>query len=119
MNYVDTINNLRAIEDIPVVIVNGKGLIFYVNEEFLSVFGWTKGAIMGASLTSIIPKAFHHAHNFGFSQFVSTEKSKILNKPLKLKAIKKDGTVFDAEHFIIAEKIQDQWIIGATIRPLL
>jgi len=37
---------------------------------------------------------------------------------LTLKAINKDGEEFDAEHFIIAQKVDDEWVFGATIKPV-
>ncbi len=88
------------------------------NECFRVVFGWSFDEIVGQPLTAIIPNSFHDAHNLGFSRFAMTEKSRVLNHPLQLKAVTKDGREIDMEHFIIAEQQQGEWMFKATLRPL-
>ena len=104
--------------DLPAIIADEQGLITSVNKNFETVFGWTENEVLGKPLTIIIPKSLHDAHHLGFSRFLMTEKPTLLNKPLKLKSVTKDGKEFDAEHIIIAEKQDSNWIFGATIRPL-
>lgn len=113
-----TIKELMDKNDIPVVIADHNGFITYINKDFEKAFGWSKDEIVGKPLKIIIPKNLHDAHNLGFSRFITTSMSKIMNKPLNLKAVTKDGHEIDSEHFIIAEKENDKWIFGATIRPL-
>jgi hypothetical protein len=47
-----------------------------------------------------------------------TGKSTLLNRPLALQAITREGRVFAAEHLIVAEQRDGQWVFAATIRPL-
>ncbi|WED43290.1 PAS domain S-box protein [Legionella cardiaca] len=103
----------------PVVIANQWGIIIYVNQKFEEVFKWMSAEIIGESLTTIIPPTLHDAHNLGFSRFLATGQSSILDKTIQLKAIDKDGIVFKAEHCIQAEKNEEGvWTFMATIRPL-
>ena len=105
-------------DDIPVVISNSQGFITFINNPFEDIFGWQKDEIIGEPLTRIIPKELHDAHNMGFSRFILTGNASIMNQPMKLKAINKANKVFEAEHFIIAEKQDDgNWLIGSTIEP--
>lgn len=113
-----TIEDVRQTTGVPAVIADHEGLITEVNERFADVFGWSRKEIVGKPLTALIPKDLHDAHNLGFSRFLTTRKPTLLNQPLKLKAVAKDGRVFDAEHFIVAELSSDRWTFGATIRPL-
>lgn len=113
-----TLNNLMRVTDLPVLIAQHQGFIIYVNECFRVVFGWSSDEVIGQPLAAIIPNSFHDAHNLGFSRFAMTEKSKVLNHPLQLKAVTKDGREIEMEHFIIAEQQQGQWMFGATLRPL-
>lgn len=115
MTTVEEIKNRR---DVPVILANHQGFITYINEPFSKVFGWDAQEIIGQTLSIIIPPGLHDAHQLGFSRFLATNKPTLLNQPLRLKAVKKDGTEFEAEHFIIAEQYQGQWIFAATIRPL-
>ncbi|MBI4323100.1 MAG: PAS domain S-box protein [Candidatus Omnitrophica bacterium] len=113
-----TVDELRRETGVPVVIADHQGVILYVNERLERVFGWSASEIVGKPLTILIPTNMHDAHHLGFSRFLTTGKPTLLNQPLKLKAITKEGEVFDAEHCIIAEERQGQWVFGATIRPL-
>lgn len=113
-----TIDQLKSTRDVPVIIANEEGLITYVNEKFTSVFGWASKESMGSPLTLIIPPNLRDAHHMGFSRFMSTGQPTLLNQTLKLKAVNKKGEEFDAEHFIIAEKKDGHWVIGATVKPM-
>ncbi|MDQ6678565.1 MAG: PAS domain-containing protein [Acidobacteriota bacterium] len=104
-------------EDIPVVIVNEQGLFSYVNQAFEQAFGWDRASIIGHTLTMIIPPGFRDAHNLGFSRFLTTAKGSVLNRPLRLQAIAKDGGERNIEMTILAEKQDHEWMFGATLRP--
>lgn len=112
------IDDLKTEESVPVIIANHLGKIMYVNHKFEEIFEWQQAEVIGQPLTVIIPHTLHDAHHLGFSRFLMTEKSKILNQHLKLKAVKKNGEVFSAEHHIQAEKVENHWQFAATIRPI-
>ena len=114
-----TIDQMMQEVDVPAVTVSAQGLISRVNKCFEKVFGWNVQEIVGKPLTAIIPKDLHDAHQLGFSRFLRTGKPTLLNQPLKLKAVTKEGRVFEAEHVITAEQQEGQWVFGATIRPTL
>ncbi len=113
-----TLEDLKKEQAVPVVIANSQGSISFVNKQFEQVLGWSLSEIVGKPLTTIIPSTLHDSHHLGFSRFLTTGQATLLNQPLKLKAVSKDGREFDAEHCIIAEQQQGQWTFGATIRPL-
>lgn len=113
-----TIAELKKEAHLPVVTVDEFGVITFINEAFTNFFGWSQKEIIGRPLTIIIPKNLHDAHHLGFSRFLSTEAPTLMNQPLKLKALLKNGKEIDAEHIIIAEKINGFWVFGATLRPL-
>ena len=113
-----TIDALKAESSIPVIIVNHGGIIVHINQMFEKTWGWKKDVLIGKTLTTIIPDNLKDAHHMGFSRFLLTGKPAILNQPLELKILKMDGNEEVAEHFIIAEKINGNWVFGATIKPL-
>ncbi|MBA3661915.1 MAG: PAS domain S-box protein [Gammaproteobacteria bacterium] len=113
-----TIEELKSTEEKPVIIASKQGVIIFVNHQFEKIFEWKFNEIVGKPITTIIPPNFHDAHHLGFSRFQNTEVSTILNHPLKLNAIKKNGDIFAAEHIIQAEKIDDAWVFAATIEPI-
>ena len=113
-----TIDSLKAETHIPVIIVDHHGIVAYINQIFTKEFGWQKDVLIGKTLTIIIPDNLKDAHHMGFSRFLLTGKPTILNQPLKLKILTGDGKEANAEHLIIAEKIDGDWVFGAKITPL-
>ena len=113
-----TIDALKTETNIPVIIVDHNGTVVYINQIFEKKFGWQKDALIGETLTTLIPDNLKDAHHMGFSRFLLTGKPTILNQPLNLKILKMDGKETDAEHIITAEKINGNWVFGAKITPL-
>lgn len=113
-----SIEEIRNNTDMPAIIVNDQGVITHVNKRFEIVFGWTAAEIVGEPVSIIIPRNLRSAHHLGFSRFLTTEKPTLLNRPVRLRTVRKDGQEFEAEHFIVAEDGQGQWVFGALIRPL-
>lgn len=112
-----TINELKSENQIPVIITDEQGFIIYINQEFQRAFFWDENLI-GKTILDVIPLNFHDAHNLGFSRFTMTEKSNILNHPIKAKVIRQDGQAVWSEHKIVAENKDGKWYFGATLRPL-
>lgn len=113
-----SIAELKSKTDVPVVVANREGFVTYVNQQFEIVFGWPHDEIIGQMLTNILPTSFRDSHNLAFSRFQATEKANVLNHPLQLKTITKDQQEIMTEHYIIAEKLEGEWIFGAMLRPL-
>ena len=112
-----TINALKAETAVPVIVVDHEGTIMHINQMFEKTWGWPKEELIGQTLATIIPGNLKDAHNMGFSRFLLTGKPTILNQVLELVIVSADGKEVPAEHFIIAEKIDNKWVFGATIRP--
>lgn len=113
-----TIVQMKCKNDVPVLITDQQGFIIYVNESFGEVFGWSLDEIIGQSLNTVIPNSYQDSHNLGFARFTMTEQSRILNHPLRLMAVRKDGREIMSEHFITAEQEDGQWLFGAILRPV-
>ncbi|MFZ4666561.1 MAG: PAS domain-containing protein [Prochlorotrichaceae cyanobacterium] len=113
-----SIQDLKNREDVPVVVANHEGFIVSINATFTAVLGWDESDVIGEPLTKVLPDSFRDAHNLAFSRFQSTERASVLNHPLHLKTLTKDQGDLMTEHFIIAEKIEDQWFFAATLTPL-
>lgn len=103
---------------IPVVVTDHQGIITEVNGPFTDVFGWSAEEVVGQNVSLIIPKSFHDSHQLGFGRFRLTHRSEILNHPLVLKGMTKDGREIESEHYIVAEQHQGRWVFMAFLRPL-
>ncbi len=113
-----SIKELMSSDQIPALSTDRQGLITAVNTAFEQAYGWEPSDLVGSALTAIIPEMFHDAHNLGFSRFIADEQPTLLNQPLELVVLTGDGTEVAAEHIIIAEKQDGEWLFAASIRPL-
>ena len=113
-----TIDALKADTASPVIIVDHEGIVVHINQIFETTWGWQKEMLVGQTLAAIIPGNLKDAHNMGFSRFLLTGEPTILNQVLELAIVRADGTEAAAEHFIVAQKINGNWVFGATIKPL-
>lgn len=117
MNYPKTVQEILDEKVLPSVAADHNGLLTLVNDAFQKAYGWNRDDLLGKSITTIMPPYMRDSHNVGFSRFLTTEKATVAAKPLPLPVLCKDGRVVDAEHFILAEKIDGNWIFAATINP--
>ena len=109
---------LRKKLDLPFVRADSEGVVVEFNPRFNEVYGWDE-SLINRSLGEILPKEYRELHHSGFARFQLTETSKVVNHPLTLATICKNGTVISSEHFIVAEKSDDSsWSFAATLRPL-
>lgn len=111
-----TIDDLKSEKDVPVILVDHRGIIVYINACFEDTFQWREDDIIGKTLTKIIPGKLKDSHNMGFSRYLVTGIPTLLNQPLNLEILNREGKSIQAEHFIISEKIGDRRVFGATIR---
>ena len=118
-NSMLTIDALKEETDVPVIIVDHEGNVSYINPMFEKTWGWPEEKLVGESLTTIIPDTLRDAHHMGFSRFLLTGKPTILNQQLQLGIVRSDGKETIAEHFIVAERINQNWIFGAIIKPIV
>jgi PAS domain S-box-containing protein len=105
-------------QDLPLIVADHEGMINEINPVFSRVYGWSEADLLGQSLSLILPSMFRDAHHLGFSRFQVTEESQILNHPLRLKTVCKDGREIESEHFIVGHRQGDTWVFAATLRPL-
>lgn len=113
-----TLAEVRGCAGDAVIVADQDGRIIQVNEPFERLFGWSAAEIAGKMLTTIIPPDLRDAHNLGFSRFMMTRKPTVINHPINVQAIAKDGRVFEAEHLIVGEQVDGRWTFAARIRPL-
>lgn len=85
-----------------IVIADDKGNVEYWNPRAEQLMGWTQEEAMGHSMTKLfIPDHMRSAHNTGMNRYLSTGKSRILNKELELTAVNKAGEEFPVELVVV------------------
>ena len=100
------------------VVIDHNGFILSVNTAFEHTFQWEAKDLVGQLVTAIIPEQLQDAHHLGFSRFLTTEKSNVLNQPLDLEILTGSGMIKKARHFISAKKQGKNWVFEASLTLL-
>lgn len=83
------------------------------------IFGYTQEEIIGKSLVdSIIPEPYREAHNQGLKRYRETGTGPILGKRLELPALRKDGSEFPTELWIVPIKSRGQILFSSALRDI-
>ncbi len=113
---------LRSIIDSSmdaIVAIDTNSKIVRWNPRAEKVFGWTVAEAIGADLTTmIIPKEHRTAHRKGLKKLLKTGESKILNKALRLDAMKKDGSRVPVELTVTAGGVEGNLEFNASLRDI-
>ena len=72
-------------------------VVLYINESAEALLGWDAGTLIGQSLTAIVPERFQRQHETGFRRFVETGQGTVLGRPLRLPAVRSDGSEIEVE----------------------
>lgn len=112
-----TYSAVVSLNDVPVVAIDHNSMFTLVNKAFEHEYGWSEKELLGRSVTEIIPPYLRDAHQIGFSRFLTTEEATLLGKRLPLGILYKDGSIQDAEHYILGEKFKKRWRFAAIITP--
>lgn len=107
---------LTGVVEPLVIAADELGLIVHVDPRLARTLGWRADELIGQPLTAIIPPRFRDAHHIGFSRFVTTGESTLLDRPVQLWIATRDGVERRVEHVITANRVPDGWLFAAAIR---
>ncbi len=88
-----------------IITIDKAGLITFWNPQAEKVFGWKANEVLGRKLSeTIIPAAYRAAHEHGLKHYNKTGIGPALGKPMELPAMRRGGTEFLIELYIIPVK---------------
>lgn len=80
-----------------IIMVSEKGEVEISNSQADSIFGYTKGTLIGKSIESLIPKNFRMQHERNRQGFFHNPKQRSMGVGKELYALRSDGNVFPVE----------------------
>lgn len=80
-----------------VVMADDQNRITYLNAAGETLLGWAADELVGQRLTAIIPERLHHAHVAGYTRYLLTGRSRLLNTPVRVPARHRDGSEIEIE----------------------
>jgi len=109
---------LDALAD-PVVAADATNRIVYVNDATAMLLGWSVEELLGQPLTIMQPERFRSLHLAAFERFLSTGVATILGHPIRVPALRQDGTEIDIELMLTAWRQPDGGFLAiASLRDL-
>ncbi len=100
--------------------MDGGGLIVEWNSPAEAAFGWPRSEALGHKLSAlIIPEEQREAHELGLKRFLEAGKGRLLDRPLVLSVVHRDGHSFKAEFKIGAESAGDGYRFPTKFRAIL
>jgi PAS domain S-box-containing protein len=86
-----------------IVMMSTNGTITAWNARSESLFGWTAHEVVGRPLADvIIPARFRRRHRAGLARYKVTGKGRVLDRPLDVTALRRDGSEFPVQLSITA-----------------
>ena len=80
-----------------VVVADDQNHIAYVNRATEELLGWGPGSLEGQRLTALIPERLHEAHLAGYTRFQVTRQPRLLGRPVRVPARRRDGSEVEVE----------------------
>ncbi|MES0491288.1 MAG: histidine kinase dimerization/phosphoacceptor domain -containing protein [Leptospirales bacterium] len=94
-------------------------IIYEWNKKAEQLFGYTMKEAIGKQLHPlIVPERYREKAAKGMEQFFRTGKGHLLGKVVEIKALRRNGTEFDAEISISAMRVNGIWKAAGIIRDI-
>lgn len=102
-----------------IVTIDHLGRILDFNPAAEQIFGYRAEDVIGRDLYSyIVPERFRAAHRAGMARYVASGESRILGQLLELPAVRRDGSEFPTEIYIVRVPDQDPPVFTSHLRDI-
>lgn len=100
------------------IIIDGSGVIRFVNRQVSSLFGYAHDEIVGKPVELLIPERFHARHVGHRERYRSNERVRPMGVGLELFGRRKDGTEFPVEISLSPIEHEQGTLVAAAIRDV-
>lgn len=100
------------------VVVDRERRIQYVNAQTERLFGYTRSALLGQEVETLIPERFRLEHPQKFSEFVGDAQVRPMGTGLQLFGRRHDGSEFPIEISLSPVETEDGLLISSAIRDV-
>jgi PAS domain S-box-containing protein len=102
----------------PILVMDGDGLIVEWTAAAERIFGWQRAEALGRRLSElIIPERNRAVHEAGLKRFVAGGRGALLDRPMEIVVLHRDGREFPVEMRISGEQTRDGWRFPTWARP--
>lgn len=114
----DAVADILSSTNDAIIVVDNDGEIVFANNKAEHLFAYETGEMVGQSVESLMPETFRKKHKAHRQRFAQAPRSRPLVSGLNLKALRKDGRVFDAEIALTPVQSGDQLLVSSTVRDI-
>ena len=98
-----------------VIVADDGNRILYVNDACAALLGWDRQELVGRRLVTIVPPDLRAAHLAGFTRYLMTGEAQILGAPVRLPALRRDGSVVEVDLGIEMAQLGSRQVFRATL----
>lgn len=80
-----------------IVAADEQGKIAFANQAATKLLGWSAEELHDRPLTTIMPARMRAIHEAGFARYVATHQPRIMGHPIRVPALRRDGTEIEVE----------------------
>ena len=100
------------------IIANEKGEIVLINRQTETLFGYTRGELLGSPVEILIPVDFRNKHQGHRRNYFADPKVRSMGAGLELFAMRKDGTQFPVEISLSPLNTAEGLLVSASVRDI-
>jgi len=101
------------------VSMDGDGRIIEWNEQAVAIFGWSRQEALGGTVAElIIPPQARGDHQRGLARYLKTGEARVLNRPIEVEALCKDGRLIPVDLTIAAIRLGEDTTFNAFMRDV-
>ncbi len=102
-----------------IVLIDARGFVLSWNPRAEAVFGWPRAEAVGRRMSElIVPPRYREAHDRGISRYLQTGEGPILNRPVELSALRRDGSEFPVALRVTALRDSDRVVFCAFVEDI-
>lgn len=117
---IDTYGISAVIDHITdcIVIINEKGIIELVNNAFVGLFDYKISEIIGTNIQHLMPEPHRSKHNMYLSNYLASNRKKVIGLIRDVKALDKHGKIFPIELSLSEMWIDKKRVFMGVIRDI-
>ncbi|HVE67683.1 MAG TPA: diguanylate cyclase, partial [Solirubrobacteraceae bacterium] len=101
------------------VTIDARGLVAAFNPQAEAMTGWERDEVLGRPAASVlIPERLRETFEHELATFASTGSSAMVNRPVELVGLRRDGTEFPVEMTISPRREPEGWVFNAFARDI-
>ncbi len=101
-----------------IVIVDGEGIIYLVNNQTEKMFGYHREELLGRTVEILLPERIRQRHSASRNEYVSHPASRPMGTGLELLGLRKDGGEFPVEISLSPLETEQGMLVTSVIRDI-